>query len=206
MATRPSPRQSSAPAALDSEPDEHRLPVLNLDPRAGFWIQSIQVDAFGATWTIRAMSAADWMEAIWADDFTILDIFPGMVEQEDVEDEMYEALFGGEITMEEISRIGLEIIEEASGYDYWVALRAISSFKPAWLQIGGATLRSGIDPARTALGAFITAALSWLVENMKPAKAVQFLEELNKLPEGEESRDEEEDLGAAFLAAMNQSL
>lgn len=203
----PRPRRLPQPSGpgpqSDNEPEEYQLPKLRVNPVASLWIRGVETDMFGQTWQIPAMSAAQWLELLWADPVNILDVFPGLV---DAEDEMIDACFRGETTLDDVVKVGLEIITEVSGYDYWVSLRMISALKEGWLQVGGSLIRAGVDAAAISLAAYLTAVFSWLAENMVPKKAQLFFEELNKTPEGEAVESSAEDDAAAFLAAMHQSL
>lgn len=151
------------------------------------------------------MNARQWFELLWAEDFTVTDIFPGLV---GAESEMLDAIFAGEISLKEVVEIAFEVIAEATGYEYWVAFRLVAVIREAWMQTGGKLTQIGVDPERVTIGAYLTASLAFYAENMDAKKAVELFEALRQPPPEEEEaikRNEIED-GEAFLAAMSQSL
>lgn len=153
------------------------------------------------------MSAADWLEVIWDEEFTLLRVFPDLAGNEAI-DAMYEDMFEGKMTLEEVCQISLESITELSGYDYWVTLRACFTLREAWIELGGRLLSRGVDPQKMSLGAYLTAMFALLVDKMEPKKTVQFFESLREPPETEEEARKEMQIddSALFMKAMREAL
>lgn len=204
MPTRPrSPSRGFAPPAADGPPEQHKLPKINVSPLASLPPRPMEIDAYGKTWTIPAMSAAQWLEILWAEPIDLTDIWPGLG---NAFSEMIDALFDGDTTADEAVEVACEVVAEASGLDYWVAFRLAACLRVSWLQVGGALLKGGLRPEEVSLGTYLVATLAFLAENMDPAKAVELFEELNRKPMQERTEEDDLDDARAFMAAMAETL
>lgn len=196
-------RGFAPPAAADPGPEQHHLPKLNVSPLASLPPRPIEIDAYGKTWVIPAMTAGQWLEILWAEPLDITDIWPGLA---GAFNEMVDAVFDGTTDSEDILAIGCEIIAEASGLDYWVAIRLAACLRISWLQVGGSLLKSGLRPEEVSLGTYLVATLAFLAENMDPKKAVELFEELGRKPVEERTEDDDLQDARAFMAAMAETL
>ncbi len=192
-----------APPAADAGPEQHRLPKINVSPYASLPPRPIEIDAYGQTWTIPAMNAGQWLEILWAEPLDLLDVWPGLGGAFNA---MVDALFDNKTNNQELVEIACEIITEASGLDYWVAIRLSACLRVSWLQVGGGLLKAGLRPESVSLGTYLVAALAFLAENMDPKKAVELFEELNRKPVHERTEDDELEDARAFMAAMAETL
>ncbi len=198
------PRSQPAPVAeSDPDPENSALPQIHCDPLASFAPTPIQVDAFGSTWTIPAMSAAQWLEILWNETASFDDIFPRLAGADAA---MYEALFAEETSSNEIFQIATEILEVAGGFRWWFAVNLYSVVKLAWSRVGGEIV-SHVRAEEVSLGAWLVVALQVLMSRTSPKKIAEMLNMLNTSPsESPVLALDEEAEGKAFLAAMQQSL
>jgi hypothetical protein len=201
MPSRPS---RPAPAAeSDLDPAVSPLPEIFCDPLASFAPTPILVDAFGQTWTVPAMTAAQWLELLWNEGVSFDDIFPGLAGAEGA---MYEAFFAGETDSDQVFAMATEVLEAATGFRWWFALNLHGVVKLAWARIGGDVV-ARVRAEEVSLGAWLLVALQVLTERTDPKKVAEMLNALNTAPGiSTNSAIDEEAEGKAFLAAMHQSL
>jgi hypothetical protein len=112
-------------------------------------------------------------------------------------------MLDGRVDFQDAAMVAMEVLEAASGLRWWFTLKLVALAKASWLRIGGLIT---LDLSAVSLGRFLTTVLGVLQEHMEPKKLVDLVNELNEAPEGFEDPLDEEAEGAAFLAAMNQSL
>jgi hypothetical protein len=149
------------------------------------------------------MTAGEWLEILWAEPLDLLDIWPGLA---GAFNEMVDSLFDGTTDGEDITAIACEIISEASGLEYWVAIRLAACLRVSWLLVGGSLLKAGLRPENVSLGTYMVSTLAFLAENMDPKKAVELFEELNRKPVQERTDEDDLEDARAFMAAMAESL
>lgn len=199
MPSRPS---RLAPVA-ESDPESAPLPEIYCDPLASFSPTPILIDAFGGTWTVPAMSAAQWLEILWNETTSFDDIFPGLAGAQDV---MYEAFFAGETSSDEVFAIATEVLETASGFRWWFAMNLCSVAKLGWSRVGGEIVPH-VRAEEVSLGAWLVVVLQVLMGRTDPKKTAELLTNLNTAPGNTPTLAiDEEAEGKAFLAAMHQSL
>ena len=198
----PSLPQPTAEPAEPDEPGTLRLPAVSCDPLASLSPVPIVVEAMGRTWTIPAMTAEDWLRVLWTGEHLDPDsIFPGLVGSQD---DLYDALLDGTITLDEAFDISMEILEEASGYRWWYLLRATAFMRSSWSRIAGLV---GLDPARTSLGLYVTTYIAVSIQNVPAKNAVSLIESLVEVPAAyAETEFDEEEETRAFFEAMGQPL
>lgn len=197
------PNRSSPGLPADNEPAQATLPKIFCDPFAAFGPTEIDVDFLGATWTLPAMTAADWLKIIWVDELAVDDIFPNLF---DAQRETFEALLLEEITVEDIFETAMAVIEAAAGFRWWFALNLASAVRAAWSRIGGLVVAQ-VQADTVSLGAWLVVALNVMQENVDHKKLSEFLTALNTPPAGAGlNAFDEETEAEAFLAAMQQSL
>lgn len=195
------PRPRRRAPAVDPLANQLPLPPVHVDAYASLEPVEIDIDFAGQTWSVPLMFAADWLELLWAEPFDVDDIFPGLVHAEDA---LNEGLLTGSVELDDSFDIAMEVLEQASGYRWWFALKLITAMKVLWWRMGGMLLLRGIDARQMSLGAWCTAALDLCIENMDQQKMAEFLTELNTAPPGHESSQDED--ADAFLMAMRQAL
>lgn len=198
MPTRPRRAVSAADAPAQSNP----LPPIEADPEASLSAQPIEVELLGRVWTIPALPAEDWLKLLWTEPLDYDAIFPGLA---DADEDIIDGLLDGQITSDEVFEVAMEMIEIASGFKWWFTIKLAAQAKAGWSRIGGMLLLRGIIPSEVSLGAWCSALLALCIQNMEPSKAVEFIAELNSPPPQYAHLTQEDD-GAAFLAAMRQTL
>lgn len=204
MPSKPRAMPRVASAGPDSDSTVAPIPEVWTDPTATLSMTPIEIEAIGRTWTVPAMSAAQWLELAWTDRLSFYDIFPGLVD--DPDDYFTEAMLDGRVDLEEIFAIAQEIVEAASGLRWWFVLNLAAQARVNWHQLSGALTREGLDPRVTPIGMWLLAFLSLCLDSMKPEKASMFVTELNTPPKGAGVDPANSDDGSAFLAAMRQAL
>lgn len=205
MPSRPPRRAASAarPPGSDGDPAVAPIPPIWCDPQATLHAVDITVSVLGQDWTIPAMSAAGWLDVLFAEPLHFFDIFPGVV---NAGDEFFDAMIDGKIDSDELVEIGHEVLEAASGFRWWFTLNLVMQAKVTWPTLGGALARRGVDPHTMPLGQWLATFLAFCLENVKSDKAASFVTELNTPPKGYEDESAQTDDGAAFLSAMRQTL
>jgi hypothetical protein len=193
--TSPSPQ-----SAFDAPAERYDLPPVICDPIASLSPVTIEVLYLGQRWRIPAMTADGWLSLLWRDQFMYEDIFPGLAGAGEALDD---AMLDGQVDFRDAALVAMEVLEAASGYRWWFTLKLATLAKASWLRIGGMIM---LDLNAISLGRFLTAVLGVLQEHMEPKKLVDLVNELNEAPPGFEEPLDEATEGAAFLAAMNQSL
>lgn len=199
-------RPTAAPVG-PGETDNSTVQLPEVESNALNYLGSpkIQVDLFGETWTVPAITARDWLEILWADQFDPDEIFPGLVNQPELDDQIVEGLLDGSQDPDELFDIAMEILEEASGFHWWFAIKLAACMKVSWSRIGGHLVLAGVDPGRLSLGSWLSACLALISEHTAPKGFAQLLHEFNTPPEGYGPSPEDlmEMDESAFLAAMS---
>lgn len=201
-----SPRPRPAPAAsADPEPDTVVLPPVSADPLSYLGPRQTAIEFLGREWLVPALSAADWLEIIWTEPFSPEEIFPGMVNDPELDDAISEALFVDDFDPDSVGEVAMEMIEAASGYRWWFTLKLCTTMRVSWSRIGGMLVLAGVDPNRVTLGSWCSAALALLAEHVRPKEYAKLLFDLNMAPPGYEASEEEEMVmdEAEFMAAMS---
>ncbi len=176
---------------------------------AALRVWAIEVDVGDRTYRIPPLPASRWWEAVLSKELG--PIVPGMLEPED-EEEVVDALFGGVVSVQQLTTANREALAAASGWKWWVAERLIVSAAAEWRVIGGLLQGAGIDLERVSIGAALSAMYAMAVTNMKKEDRFQFDSQLNAPPIGyadaREWYDESAyaDVFADLLAAHRQAL
>jgi hypothetical protein len=104
------------------------------------------------------MVAVDWLELLWGDpqDLELETIFPGLADDED-QDYVNEVLLSGDLSLDRLQRLALDVISEVSGRPWWVTLRMISIAESKWSILGGDLVLRGIDAGKLSLSAWLDA-------------------------------------------------
>lgn len=196
VARRPSsPAAQSKPAGV-AVPKLNRNPVLSLRP----WPVIITVG--GEEFTIPALPAADWLAALMSEAFSLDDLFPGLLDDED-HDRATVAIMDNFHEMDQFSKLTLDIVELASGRSWWVALRLIGAAVGSWDVIGAELILKQVDPERLSLAAWLDAALLVMLRNMEDKDITMFLLKLEAPPpEAQEEAEEMTMSREAFTSMM----
>lgn len=135
----------------------------------------------GEEFTIPALPAADWLAALMSEAFSLDDLFPGLLDNED-QDRATATIMNNFHDMDQFSQLTLDIIELASGRSWWVALRLIGAATSSWDVIGAELILKRIDPERLSLAAWLDAALLVMLRNMDEKDTTMFLLKVEAAP------------------------
>jgi len=151
-------------------------------------------------WTIPALPAADWLSVLMVEQVDPDDVFPGLLEPEDLE-QFDEFIVDGDINLDDVYSSFFDIIETVSGRYWWVALRLIHVAREQWHILGPDMVMRGADPTRLSLSAWLDSLLVTIIQGMKREHVSSFSLQLEAPPAGEEIAEEEMEMSAnAFLS------
>lgn len=196
MAGRParSPSPPSKPAGV-TVPRLNRNPILSLRP----WPVVITVG--GEEFTIPALPAADWLAALMSEAFSLDDLFPGLLDDED-HDRAVAVLLSDMHELEQFHRLTLDIVELASGRSWWVALRLIGAAVGSWDVIGAELILKQVDPERLSLAAWLDAVLLVMLRSMEEKDITMFTLKLEAPPPEAQEEAEEMTMSREAFASM----
>lgn len=159
----------------------------------------VDVELAGGTYTIPALPAVHWLQAIL--EGSHFDLIPGLLSDEDGGD-IDDQLVAGVVTYGEIRDAARAAIAAAAGMKWWTAERLAYAALSTW--VGGELLLRGVDPERVSLGAYLAAAYRAVTRIVDEQKRIRIDMDLERPPVGlppEEWFDEDE-AAARFEAAM----
>ena len=165
---------------------EPQLPELVDNPLASIRPGDIEVQAAGRWILIPAMTAADWLELLMGDVETLdLDaVFPGLASEED-QDFINEALIRGDISPEQVDKLALQLVSEASGRSWYVTLRLIHIAMSRWSILGGRLILTGLNPQHVSLSAWLDALWLTMFDSLPKDKWTMFSSQLEMPPPSE---------------------
>lgn len=135
---------------------------------------------------VPAQTAADWLELLMGDLEPAV-IFPGLCDAEDQE-WVDDCLRDGVISVPEVERITLNLIEAVSGKPWWITLRMINIAERKWGVVGTDLLRQGIDATRMSLAAWLDVLWVTIFGHLEPEKWTMLALQLEAPPPEETSR------------------
>jgi hypothetical protein len=124
--------------------------------------EQIVVTCIGRTWVLPARNAWDWILAVFDDD-DLSRVFPGMIDDEDVE-EMFEAWMVVPDMARRCTNVARVALGRASGREWWWAVNMIKEVLKSWTLINGALVRHGVRAGSTSLADWLDAAYTQLRE------------------------------------------
>jgi hypothetical protein len=174
VAGRASPSQSSA------QPGQAPLPRLVLDPIWSLKQWPVTIEVARQEFVIPAMPAVDWLAVLMDDSFGPERVFPGLLEEDD-RAQVEQLLHSGALDIEQLWRLGLDVITQASGRQWYVAMRLVMTAKEAWDALGGdmAAVRSDAS-----LSAWLDILFTLVMRNIEDSKRTMFLLKLEIVPQG----------------------
>ena len=150
----------------------------------------------GKEYEIPALPATDWLQVL-------------MKEEPDLEDILHELvpegtslLFDESLDLDELWQILLDVIEQASGRHWWIAMRLINVIRGSWNVVGAEMFYRGIDPNTLSLAAWLDAMLLVLIRAMDPKDVTMFNMRLEMVPAGEEPDDSEMEMSPEQFLSM----
>ena len=131
--------------------------------------------------TIPALSAADWLSVLMEDPIDLEQVFPGLADAEDLVDE---ALFEGQLSLDDLYDIGLDCITAASARPWYVAIRLSQIAQAGWDNLGGELALAGVDASRMPLAQWFDALHLIILRTMDPKSHTMFHSQLEMPPPG----------------------
>lgn len=178
---------------------------VDVDPLASLRGWGSTVELGGREYQLRAALAVEWLPILMIDPLDLSAIIPGMVEQ-DVEEDLEDALIQGTVSLDEIEQVCREVISMAAGRDWWWALNLLASVAGAWMTIFGNLVARGMDVSRLPLGALLDAMYAECAARMDKDHLRDFDRQLNTPPIGLVPVINEDVEAANFVALMNSGV
>ena len=168
---------------------------MRLDPMAVVRCWAIDVDVGGATYTIPALPASEWLLAVLG---ALSDVVPGLLTRPD---ELDDQLIDGHLG-EECRTAAREAITAASGTTWWTATRLAQAATQT--AIGWELTSRGVDPTRLPFAAYLGAVYRTGQKLMDEQGRARWDWELDKPPAGVRPADwfDPAVAAAGFEAAM----
>lgn len=135
----------SQPDASSSVP----LPELNHHPTRSLRPVPLVFTVAGTEFEVPPLPAADWLGTLmqdWIPDDVILDLVPNGVAAVMAIDDP-----------QDCENLVLALVEEASGRDWWVALRLIGAIAGGWHVLGPEMFLNHVDPQQLSLAGWLDA-------------------------------------------------
>lgn len=175
-----------------------------MDAGAALRPAPIEVQLGKWIYTIPALPAADWIEAILDDDGGA--VVPGLMDEDTARD-VWREFLRGDIPKEDIEQAWRHAIGAASGQPWWQTVRLIMSatHKDAWPVVHGKLMRC-VDLATASLGAFYNAVFYIGLESCKDDAERSTWEFQLSTPPPEVAAEEalaQFDTGADFMSALS---
>jgi hypothetical protein len=161
-----------------------QLPELVTNPLASIRATPTEVQVAGEWITIPALSAADWLELLMIEDVDLDTVFPGLAEEADQEF-VLDQLLDGQLHVNDVEKLALQVITEVSGRPWWVAYRMIQIAKVAWSTLGGRLILSRIDATQISLSAWLDALWLVLFESINRDKWTMLSAQIEAVPPSE---------------------
>lgn len=194
-------RPRSAPSTPSPESGRVTVPSLNRDPVQSLQPWPVVVTVCNEDLTIPALPAVDWLQVLMSDPLQLDDIFPGLLDSEDI-DWVEEQMLHGRLAAGEFQDLVLDIIETASARKWWVALRLVDVAKRSWDAIGSEMLLRGVDAARMSLAAWLDILLITIIKNMDSKDVTMFTSRLEAPPPEEEADPESMEMSTSQFMAL----
>ena len=167
-----------------------QIPKLITDPVWSLRPWPVQVTIGPLQVQIPALPAADWLAVLMANEIDPEDIFPGLLEPEDME-AFEDALYAGEFGLDEYNRTFFEVIETVAARPWWVTLRLIGVVRDEWAVIG-ADLLAKVDASALSLSGWLDVALASIMAHIEPESATMFTLQLEMPPPREVAKVQQE--------------
>lgn len=180
------------------------------DPVASLAPAGVVVSLGGVEYSIPALPALNWLRIFLKEEYSILEVVPGLIEPEADRDKIEDLIAIEELTFTEISEAALDAITIASGRDYWVTVKFLAITRMSWDTVGAMMARLNIDARQVSLAAWFDAAYHVAREIIASGKdgqqhLVRFVSELEAPPPGVEIEFDEEFEAAEFERAVRMA-
>jgi hypothetical protein len=181
------------------------------DPIASLAPFRIVVTLADAEYEIPALPAADWLRVLLQEGYSLLEIVPGLFENESDRHLVEDQVAFEEITSDELNEAAHDVITIVSGRDWWVTVRFLAITRAAWDTVGAMMARANIDARQVSLAYWFDAAYHIARELIASGKdgqqnLVRFTSELEAPPPGVvDAAFDEEMEAAAFERAVRMA-
>jgi hypothetical protein len=155
------------------------------------------VTCCGQEFTIPALPASDWIQVIWKPNLLGDDFFPGLLPEPD-RLEVERLLHQGQVDWVDVNEAGFEVLTQAAGREFWVALRLCYIAKANWDAL--ASEMAGHDSTVMPLGAWLDVLYRNILLAMEESKRQMFLLKLELPPPGWGDESDQEMSVDAFMA------
>lgn len=114
------------------------------------------------SWALEAKTAADWLGAIAMDFDNLSGVFPGLIQDSDV-DKMLHALkdIDNHVLLAGVAR---NVIQAAGGRDWWWTVNLVRKVMGTWMHLNGMLVRQGVYCDRTNLPDWLDACYTLIWE------------------------------------------
>lgn len=150
----------------------------------------------GEEFEIPALPATDWLQVLMKENVNLEEILMELCPNG------AGLLFDETLDPEELWDILLNVIEQASGRHWWIAMRLIGVCRDNWNVIGAEMFYRGIDPNVLSLAGWLDAMLLLLIRAMDPKDVTMFTMRLEMVPAGEEPDEDEMEISAEQFLSM----
>lgn len=157
----------------------------------------------GRCYRIPALSAARWLEVI-SGSIDTWGVLPGLLEGDDAEEELLDAMESGALTVAAYTDLIYDVITQAAGRDWWVALQLLANADSDALgpATRGELILNGVDPARVGLSALLDAIYFLFVRGLPPDSKQKFDNLISTPPPGIQVKIDRAKQRAAWEAVM----
>lgn len=173
-----------------------RIPVTNRDPILSLRPWPIILTVAGHDLEIPPLPATDWLQIFMKESPDLEEILSELCPQGT------SLLFDESVEAEELWDVLLDVVEQASGRHWWIALRIINVCRASWNVLGAEMFYRGIDPNTLSLAAWLDAMLLVIIRAMDPKDVAMFTMKLEMVPAGEEPDAEEMEMSADQFLSM----
>lgn len=184
-----------SPPSPKSEPDRIKIPSWDLDPTWSLspWPVVLQ---FGSTEVeIPAMPAADWLTILMSGRFGISDLFDLIPDIDDL-------IIDGDVELEQVSDIFLDMITTVSSRHWWITLRLIGIARGHWDTIGPEMITK-VDASTVSLAAWMTVLQLTIIKSMDPKSVPMFIAQVQAPPFGTQAPQvQQQELSRGEFLAM----
>jgi hypothetical protein len=160
-----------------SQPDvassSFQVPQFNRSPVRSLRPTPIPFTVAGLEFEIPALPAADWLNTFmqdWTPDDVLLDLLDNGVD----------VVF--KLEPDEVEDLVMDIIEEATGRYWWVALRLIGAVQGGWHVLGAEMVLQHVDPEKLSLASWLDAMTLVILRVMDKDNVTMFVSQLELPP------------------------
>jgi hypothetical protein len=187
------------PSAPDTSSSRVSVPKLNKDPIQSLQPLSVELTIAGQEFDIPAQSAAEWLTVLMVEDLDLSDIFPGMVEDPVLVEDL---ILDGKLGLEELEETIFSVVEVVSARPWYVTLRLVETARVSWDIVGAELLLRGVDATKVSLAAWLDMALLVILRTMDPKDIQMFTLKLESPPPSAKKEEADMEMSASQFMTM----